>query len=164
MSPARLKRPSARPPTTTAPRLKASLTRPRPASRTQARRLRTPSSTSSNDPAQRTATGGPDPGGLPRSYLGGPVLARCGALRGFVDAEDKRCEYHLATVRIAIGDRSGCRPIRMRFNGFDPCRHESCGRSLLSRGIGEIQAQLLMTIHRKRFGGLDDLEGKTGSR
>ena len=129
--------------------------------RTQARRLRTPSSTSSNDPAQRTATGVPDPGGLPRSYLGGPVLARSGALRGFVDAEDKRCEYHLATVRISVGDRSGCRPIRMRLNRSDPCRYQPRSRSLLSRGIGEIQAQLLVTIHRNRFDGLDDLEGET---
>ena len=92
------------------------------------------------------------------------MLARCGALRGFVDAEDKRCEHHLATVRIAIGDRSGCRPIRMRFNRFDPCRHEPRSRSLLTRGIGEVQAQLLMTIHRNRFDRLHDLEGKTRSR
>ena len=49
------------------------------------------------------------------------MLARCDALRRFIDAKDKWGEYHLATVRIAISDRSGCRPIRMRFNGFDPC-------------------------------------------
>ena len=51
-------------------------------------------------------------------------------------------EHHLATVRIAIGDRSGCRPVRMRFNRIDPCRYEPRSRSLLSRGVGEIQAQL----------------------
>ena len=51
----------------------------------------------------------------------------------------------------------------MRLNGFDSCRHEPRSRSLLSRGIGEIQAQLLMTIDRHRFDGLDDLEGKTRS-
>ena len=92
------------------------------------------------------------------------MLARCGALSGFIDAEDKRSEYHLATVRIAIGDRSGCRPIRMRLDRIDPCRHEPRSRSLLSRVIGEIQAQLLMTIYRNRFDGLHDLEGKTRSR
>ena len=88
------------------------------------------------------------------------MLARCGALSGFVDAEHKRCEYHLATVRIAIGDRSGRRPIRMRLNRSDPCRYEPRSRSLLSRGIGEIQAQLLMTVHRNRFGGFHDLKGE----
>src|ERR1700759_2501092 len=90
------------------------------------------------------------------------MLARGITFGGFVDPEDERREHDFATVRIAVGDRSRRRPIRMGLDGvYTRSRKPRC-RLLLCRRVGKVQAQLFMGVDRDGFDGLDDLEGQRG--
>ena len=92
-----------------------------------------------------------------------PMLARGVTFGGFVDAKYERREHDFAAVRIAVGDRSRRRPIRMGLDGLYTRRRKPRRRLLLCGRIGKVQAQLFMGVDSDGFDGLDDLEGQRGS-
>jgi len=90
------------------------------------------------------------------------MLARGVTFGRFVDSKYERREDDFAAVRIAVGDRSRRRPIRMGLDGLYT-RSRKPGRRLLLRGrVGKVQAQLFMRVDSDGFDGLDDLEGQRG--
>jgi hypothetical protein len=94
----------------------------------------------------------------------GPVVTRGIALGGLVEPKDERREDNFAAIRVAVGDGSDRRPIRMRLDGLYARPRKPRCRLLLRRRVGEVQAELFMSIDRDRFVGPDDFESQCGSR